>query len=51
VEVNPGLEAEPELVNSDPYGTGWLIKISVSDNDNGNAELLDLDAYKALIGA
>ncbi|MGI9542135.1 MAG: glycine cleavage system protein GcvH [Cyclobacteriaceae bacterium] len=50
-EVNPELEAEPELVNSDPYGTGWLIKISVSDEDKGNAELLDFEAYKSLIGA
>ena len=50
-EVNPALEATPELVNSDPYGSGWLIKISVSADDNGNAELLDLEAYKALIGA
>ena len=50
-EVNPALDAAPELVNSDPYGTGWLIKISVTDDQIGNAELLDLEAYKALIGA
>src|SRR5665811_845362 len=31
VEVNPALEASPELVNKDPYGEGWLIKISISD--------------------
>ncbi|MFN3588163.1 MAG: glycine cleavage system protein GcvH [Spirosomataceae bacterium] len=48
VEVNPALENSPELVNNDPYGEGWLIKLQVvnpSDLDN----LLDVDAYKAII--
>ena len=48
VEVNPALENSPELVNNDPYGEGWLIKLEVTnpaDLDN----LLDVDAYKAII--
>jgi glycine cleavage system H protein len=48
IEVNPALENSPELVNNDPYGEGWLIKLEVtnpSDLDN----LLDVDAYKAII--
>ena len=48
--VNPALEAQPELVNSDPYGEGWMIKVAVADAaelDN----LLDAAAYAALIGA
>ena len=50
LEVNPALEAQPELVNSDPYGEGWMIKVEVADAaelDN----LLDAAAYAALIGA
>ena len=50
IEVNPALEAQPELVNSDPYGEGWMIKVAVADAaelDN----LLDAAAYAALIGA
>lgn len=50
LEVNPALEAQPELVNSDPYGEGWMIKVAVADAaelDN----LLDVAAYAALIGA
>ncbi len=47
---NEALEDEPELVNSDPYGAGWMIKVTVSAAvDTSN--LLDADAYKALIGA
>lgn len=50
LEVNPALESAPELVNKDPYGEGWLIKISVTDP----AELGDLmsaDDYQALLDA
>ena len=50
LEVNPALEAQPELVNSAPYGEGWMIKVAVADAaelDN----LLDAAAYAALIGA
>jgi glycine cleavage system H protein len=49
LEVNSGLEGAPESVNSDPYGNGWMIKLSV-DNKAELDELLDATAYKALIG-
>ena len=48
LEVNPALDANPELVNSDPYGEGWMVKISLSENTDG---LLSADDYKSLIGA
>jgi glycine cleavage system H protein len=47
---NEELDQNPELVNSDPYGAGWMIKMSI-DNLNEVEELLDVDAYKALVGA
>lgn len=50
IEFNEGLEDEPEKVNSDPYGEGWMIKIAISDNSE-LANLLSADDYKALIGA
>ena len=49
-EFNEALEDEPEKVNSDPYGEGWMIKISISDNSQID-ELLSADDYAALIGA
>ena len=49
LEVNPDLEDHPELVNSDPYGKGWLIRIEVSDEDSLNG-LMDAKAYQAFIG-
>lgn len=49
VEFNTNLEANPELVNSDPYGEGWIIKVKVS-NVSQLDELLDADGYKAVIG-
>ena len=48
-EVNPALEDQPELVNQDPYGEAWLIKITVSDAQEIE-QLLSADQYKALIG-
>ncbi|CAD5292961.1 MULTISPECIES: glycine cleavage system protein GcvH [unclassified Imperialibacter] len=48
-EVNAALEAQPELVNSDPYGEGWMIKVKVS-NISEKEELLSAAAYKELIG-
>ena len=48
LEINPALEENPELVNKDPYGEGWLIKIkptNVSEMD----DLLDAEAYKQTI--
>ena len=47
---NEELDQNPELVNSDPFGAGWMIKISI-DNLDEVEELLDVDAYKALVGA
>ena len=47
---NELLEDEPEKVNSDPYGEGWMIKISISDPSQIE-ELLNADDYKELIGA
>ena len=49
-EKNAKLESNPELVNKDPYGDGWIVKISISDASQ-LGELLDAAAYKALIGA
>ena len=49
IEINPALEAEPELINSDPYGQGWMIKMTV-DNVADVANLLTAEAYTALIG-
>lgn len=50
IEFNENLETEPELVNSDPYAAGWMIKVKVSDVAAYNA-LLTADQYKELIGA
>jgi glycine cleavage system H protein len=49
LEINPNLEANPESVNTDAYGLGWMIKISV-DNTAELNDLLDSSAYKTLIG-
>jgi len=49
IEFNEELESEPEIVNSDPYGDGWMIKIKVSDLSE-EKELLSAEAYKELIG-
>ena len=49
IEFNEGLEDEPELVNKDPYGEGWMIKIAITDNSQIE-ELLDAQAYQELIG-
>ena len=50
LEKNPQLESQPELVNQDPYGDGWMIKMKVADASQLN-NLMDVQAYKALIGA
>ena len=47
VEINEQLEDDPELVNSDPYGDAWLLKIKLSDTDELN-HLLDADSYSVL---
>ncbi|MFY7670453.1 glycine cleavage system protein GcvH [Tenacibaculum sp. MEBiC06402] len=48
VEFNEKLEDEPELVNSDPYGEGWMIKVKISDNTQIEG-LLDAEAYNEII--
>ncbi|MBW2962445.1 glycine cleavage system protein GcvH [Mesonia aestuariivivens] len=50
IEFNESLEDEPENVNTDPYGEGWMIKIKIS-NPSEIDDLLDEAAYKALIGS
>lgn len=50
LEVNPKLETSPELVNKDPFGEGWMIKISMTDASELN-QLLDAEGYKKLINA
>ena len=47
IEFNEQLEDEPELVNTDPYGNGWMIKISMSDSSQIN-DLLDAASYQKL---
>jgi glycine cleavage system H protein len=47
-EVNSALEAQPELVNSDPYGAGWMIKMTV-DNVEDVDSLMNAEAYNALV--
>lgn len=48
-EVNPALEANPELVNSDPYGEGWMVKVTV-DQPADVETLMDAAAYEKLVG-
>jgi len=48
IELNEELEDDPELVNSDPYGKGWMIKLEISDESQIEG-LLDAEAYKNLI--
>ena len=49
-EVNPGLADAPELVNTDPYGEGWMVKMTVNNPDDVKA-LMDAAAYNNLVGA
>jgi glycine cleavage system H protein len=48
-EVNPELEGNPEYVNSDPYGKGWMVKMTIDNMADVDA-LMDVNAYKLLIG-
>ncbi len=50
IEFNESLEDEPEKVNTDPYGDGWMIKMTISDSSQVET-LLSADDYKALISA
>ena len=50
LEINPKLDSQPELVNTDPYGDGWMVKISLQ-NPADAGQLLSADDYKAIVGA
>jgi glycine cleavage system H protein len=49
LELNAGVESNPELVNTDPYGKGWVIKVSLKNKAELD-QLLSVDDYKKLIG-
>jgi len=49
-EINPALDKSPELVNSDPYGDGWMVKLTLADASQVDG-LLSADDYKSLVGA
>ena len=49
IEINKNLAESPELVNTDPYGNGWMIKAELKNPADLN-DLLDANAYKALVG-
>lgn len=54
IAVNPALADKPELVNEDPYGEGWMIRIRLSDPgaaDEPSERLMDAEAYRSLIEA
>jgi len=48
IEINPNLEDNPEVINTDPYGDGWMIKVKISDQ---GSSLLTKEAYAELVGA
>ena len=48
IEVNSGLSSKPEVVNSDPYGQGWMIKVKMSDRSDLD-KLLSASAYEVLL--
>lgn len=48
VEINGRLDGEPALINTDPYGDGWMVKVRVAAG--GDAGLLSADEYKGLVG-
>jgi glycine cleavage system H protein len=50
LEINPTLDGSPELVNSEPYENGWMIKVKMSNPDEISG-LMSVEAYKSLIGA
>ena len=49
-EINAALNDNPELVNSDPYHEGWMVKVTLSD-ESEISSLLSAEEYKALVGA
>jgi len=49
IEFNAALEDQPELLNTEPYGNGWIIKLEIAD-DADQSELLSAEEYQAIIG-
>lgn len=49
LELNPALDASPELVNTDPYGEGWMVKVTLPTEESKG--LMSADEYKNLVGA
>ncbi|MFM1912860.1 MAG: hypothetical protein RIR51_698 [Bacteroidota bacterium] len=49
IEINSQLESNPELVNNDPYGEGWIIKIKIKDSSELES-LMDADSYQNFVG-
>lgn len=49
IEINPQLESAPDSVNSDPYGAGWMIKMTIQNPADAEG-LMSADAYAALVG-
>ncbi len=49
IEINSQLESNPELVNNDPYGEGWIIKIKIKDSSELDS-LMDADSYQNFVG-
>lgn len=49
LEVNDALESTPEVVNEDPYGNGWMVKIALTDNSELD-DLMSAEEYKELVG-
>ena len=50
LEVNVAIDGQPDLVNSDPYGAGWMVRVKVASIADVEA-LMDADAYRVLVGA
>lgn len=50
LEMNPAIEESPDVVNKDPYGKGWMVKIKITDPSEVNS-LLSPEKYRELIGA
>ncbi len=50
IEVNAELDSAPEKVNTDPYGSGWMVKVRLTDASDRSG-LMDAEAYKSLVGA
>src|SRR6195952_383805 len=49
-EINPLLDKQPELVNTDPYGDGWMVKVTLADASQVDG-LLSAESYQSLVGA